>query len=168
MKKRARAFYPGEDETTAEHDFRALSMLALSYPADPKGLASVYRAMATIPGIEAVQTQDVLNRPAIGIHLPGERDLLLLNAQTSQYRRGLAGLAGGLQRDRQGRGGRGRREGAAFLTRGPDRPSYGSPRGWSPYDGRRAGARRAGPAPPARCPRRPDAETGWPGPPPAG
>ncbi|MBW5254714.1 CU044_5270 family protein [Streptomyces sp. P01-B04] len=85
VKKRARAFYPGEDETTAEHDFRALSVLALSYPADPKGLASVYRAMATIPGIEAVQTQDVLNRPAIGIHLPGERDLLLLNAQTSLY-----------------------------------------------------------------------------------
>ncbi|MFJ6435073.1 CU044_5270 family protein [Streptomyces sp. NPDC091416] len=85
VKKQARAFYPGEGETTAEHDFRALSMLAMSYPADPKGLASVYRAMATIPGLKAVQTQDVLNRPAIGLHLPGERDLLLLNARTSLY-----------------------------------------------------------------------------------
>ncbi|MFD8691584.1 CU044_5270 family protein [Streptomyces sp. NPDC059651] len=85
VRKRARAFYPGDDGTTAAHDFRALSMLAMSYPADPKGLACVYRAMATIPGLEAVRTQDVLNRPAIGIHLPGERDLLLLNAQTLLY-----------------------------------------------------------------------------------
>ncbi|MFI6895661.1 CU044_5270 family protein [Streptomyces sp. NPDC050256] len=85
VKKRARAFYPGEDETVAEHDFRALSVLAMSYPADPKGLASVYRAMATIPGIRAIQTQDVLNRPVIGIHLPGGRDLLLLDAETSLY-----------------------------------------------------------------------------------
>lgn len=85
VKKRARAFYPGEDETVAEHDFRALSVLAMSYPADPEGLASVYRAMATVPGIRAVQTQDVLNRPVIGIHLPGERDLLLLDAETSLY-----------------------------------------------------------------------------------
>lgn len=85
VKKRARAFYPGEDETVAEHDFRALSVLAMSYPADPKGLASVYRAMATIPGIRAVQTQDVLNRPVIGIHLPGESELFLLDAKTSLY-----------------------------------------------------------------------------------
>ncbi|MFE9858802.1 hypothetical protein [Streptomyces sp. NPDC005780] len=57
----------------------------MSCPADPEGLASVYRAMATVPGIRAVQTQDVLNRPVIGIHLPGERDLLLLDAETSRY-----------------------------------------------------------------------------------
>ncbi|MER7727168.1 CU044_5270 family protein [Streptomyces sp. NPDC096323] len=85
VREQARAFYPGENETTAQHDFRALSVLAASYPADPKGLASVYRAMATIPGLEAVQTVDVLNRPVIGIHLPGERGLLLLNARTSLY-----------------------------------------------------------------------------------
>lgn len=58
MKKRARVFCPGEDETVAEHDFRALPVLAMSYPADPEGLASVCRAMATVPGIRAVQTQD--------------------------------------------------------------------------------------------------------------
>ncbi|MFD5047696.1 CU044_5270 family protein [Streptomyces sp. NPDC058382] len=85
VKERARAFYPGEDESVARHDFGALSMLAMSRPADPKGLAEVYRAMATIPGLRAVQTQDALNRPVIGIHFAGERDLLLLDAKTSHY-----------------------------------------------------------------------------------
>ncbi|MFE9819038.1 hypothetical protein [Streptomyces sp. NBC_00236] len=41
--------------------------------------------MATIPGIRAAQAQDVLNRPVIGIHLPGECDLLLLDAETPLY-----------------------------------------------------------------------------------
>ncbi|WP_393056744.1 hypothetical protein [Streptomyces sp. LN549] len=85
MKKRARAFYPGDGESVARHDFGALSMLAMSYPADPKGLAAVYRAMATVPGLRAVQTQDALNRPVVGIRYPGERDLFLLDAQTMRF-----------------------------------------------------------------------------------
>ncbi|MEV7404261.1 CU044_5270 family protein [Streptomyces sp. NPDC091267] len=85
VRKRARAFYPGDGESPARHDFRALRLLASSYPADPRGLAQVYRAMATVPGLRAVQTQDALNRPVIGIHFPGERDLLLLDAKTSRY-----------------------------------------------------------------------------------
>ncbi|WP_371773897.1 CU044_5270 family protein [Streptomyces sp. NBC_01438] len=85
VKERARAFYPSEDEPVAGHDFRALSLLAASYPADPKGLAAVYRAMATVPGLRAVRTRDALDRPVIGIRFPGERGLLLLNAETFQY-----------------------------------------------------------------------------------
>uniref|UniRef100_A0AAU2VXE3 CU044_5270 family protein n=1 Tax=Streptomyces sp. NBC_00008 TaxID=2903610 RepID=A0AAU2VXE3_9ACTN len=85
VKKRARAFYPGEDESVAAHDFRALSILATSYPADPKGLAAVYRAMATVPGLRAVRTRDALDRPVIGIRFPGERGLLLLDAETFRY-----------------------------------------------------------------------------------
>ncbi|MFI6649453.1 CU044_5270 family protein [Streptomyces sp. NPDC050529] len=85
VKERARAFYPGDGESAARHDFGALSMLAMSYPADPKGLAEVYRAMATVPGLKAVQTQDALNRPVIGIRYPGERDLFLLDAQTMRF-----------------------------------------------------------------------------------
>ncbi|MFF1922821.1 CU044_5270 family protein, partial [Streptomyces sp. NPDC058221] len=85
VKKRARAFYPGEDESVARHDFGALSMLAMSYPADPKGIAAVYRAMATVPGLRAVRTRDALNRPVIGIRYPGERDLFLLDVRTLRF-----------------------------------------------------------------------------------
>ncbi|MFF3177096.1 CU044_5270 family protein [Streptomyces sp. NPDC057900] len=85
VKKRARAFYPGEDESVAAHDFRALSLLAASCPAEPKGLAAVYRAMATVPGLRAVRTRDALDRPVIGIRFPGERGLLLLDAETFRY-----------------------------------------------------------------------------------
>ncbi|MCX5139479.1 MULTISPECIES: CU044_5270 family protein [unclassified Streptomyces] len=85
VKKRARAFYPGDGETAARHEYRALTMLAMSYPADPKGIAAVYRAMATVPGLTAVQTQDALNRPVIGVQYPGDRDLFLLDAQTMRF-----------------------------------------------------------------------------------
>lgn len=85
VRKLARAFYPSEDEPVARHDFRALSMLAMSWPADPKGLAAVYRAMATVPGVRAVRTQDALGRPVIGIRFPGRPGLLLLDAVTFRY-----------------------------------------------------------------------------------
>lgn len=41
--------------------------------------------MATVPGLRAVRTRDALDRPVIGIRFPGERGLLLLNAETFQY-----------------------------------------------------------------------------------
>ncbi|MFD7866621.1 CU044_5270 family protein [Streptomyces sp. NPDC057682] len=85
VRKRARAFYPGDGEPVARHDFRALSLLAASSPADPEGLAAVYRAMATVPGLEAVRTEDALHRPVIGIGFAGDRELLLLDADTLRY-----------------------------------------------------------------------------------
>lgn len=92
-KAAARAFYPYPGEPRAEHDFRALWLLASSYPVDSRGLARVYRAMATIPGLRAVQTKDAAGRDAIGICLPSVRtnqlsgmyDLLLLDPVTYHY-----------------------------------------------------------------------------------
>lgn len=41
--------------------------------------------MATVPGVRAVQTQDALGRPVIGIRFPGKPGLLLLDAKTFRY-----------------------------------------------------------------------------------
>lgn len=70
VKKKARVFYPSGNETQAQHDLRALTILAQSYPAPPKGLAAVYRAMATIPGLKAANTTDLLGRDTIDVYLP--------------------------------------------------------------------------------------------------
>ncbi|GAA1368904.1 CU044_5270 family protein [Streptomyces beijiangensis] len=92
VKAAARTFYPsaGSAESRTQHDFRALSLLAMSSPADPRGLAKVYRAMATVPGLQAVQTMDAAGRDAIGICLPDSksptmRELLLLDPATYRY-----------------------------------------------------------------------------------
>lgn len=111
VKKQARAFYPddpgnegspgnagspgspgGKDpEARARHDFRALTLLAArARPAEPHGLAKVYRALATVPGVKAVQTTDALGRSAIGIYLPergehGTQAVTLFDPETYRY-----------------------------------------------------------------------------------
>ncbi len=74
VKKRARTFYPDKDnaETEPQHDFRALSILAMSRPVHPQGLAAVYRAMATVPGVKAAQVTDAAGRDAIALYLPAD------------------------------------------------------------------------------------------------
>ncbi|WP_097866711.1 CU044_5270 family protein [Streptomyces sp. rh34] len=53
----------GPPEATDEHSFRALSVLLESYPIPPDALARVYRAMATVDGVEVT---DHLIRDASG------------------------------------------------------------------------------------------------------
>lgn len=91
VKKEARAFYPG-GEPQPEHDLRALSLLAETYPAPPEGLATVYRAMATIPHLKALRTKDMLGRDAIELYLPQKaagafpmRNDFLMDAGTYAY-----------------------------------------------------------------------------------
>lgn len=73
---KARVVYPapknaseGAPETQPQHDFRALSVLADTYPADPHGMAQVYRAMATVKGIEATPATDLAGRSVIAFKL---------------------------------------------------------------------------------------------------
>ncbi|MFJ2022947.1 CU044_5270 family protein [Streptomyces sp. NPDC087897] len=53
----------GEREDEAQHNFRALSVLIQSYPLPPDALARIYRAMATVEGVEVT---DHLIRDAAG------------------------------------------------------------------------------------------------------
>ncbi|MFI1222828.1 MULTISPECIES: CU044_5270 family protein [unclassified Streptomyces] len=53
----------GPPEAKAEHSFRALSVLLESYPIPPDALARIYRAMATVDGVEVT---DHLIRDASG------------------------------------------------------------------------------------------------------
>jgi hypothetical protein len=95
VKAKARSFNPPawSGEPRAEHDLRALELLAQSYPAPPQGLAAVYRAMATIPHLKAVETRDALGRKAIALYLDpdsrekkeGAYDWFLLDATTYAY-----------------------------------------------------------------------------------
>ncbi|WP_143204915.1 CU044_5270 family protein [Streptomyces sp. CB02009] len=91
-KRKARAFLPGDgSESTTQHDFRVLQILVRAYPAPPQGLATVYRALATVPGVEAARAVDVLKRDAIAVYLPGSeqagslREEVLLDPQTYLY-----------------------------------------------------------------------------------
>ncbi|MER5180644.1 CU044_5270 family protein [Streptomyces sp. NPDC002896] len=90
--EKARKFYPsgkGSKETPAEHDFRALSVLLDSYPMPPEGLAKLYRALATVPGVDVGHqlVKDVAGRDAIEIHRNGgakatTRTEILIDAHT--------------------------------------------------------------------------------------
>ncbi|MFD3929980.1 CU044_5270 family protein [Streptomyces sp. NPDC058614] len=72
VRAKARAFFYATDdsETRTEHEYRALTtVLSRAYVYDPEGLAKVYRALATIPGIRAAQVQDAAGRDAIALYL---------------------------------------------------------------------------------------------------
>ncbi|NGO43385.1 CU044_5270 family protein [Streptomyces ureilyticus] len=74
VRAEARAFFNATDpqETRTQHEYRALSaLISRAYVIDPEGLAKVYRAMATIPGVRAAQVQDVEGRNAIALYLKG-------------------------------------------------------------------------------------------------
>ncbi|GAA2222819.1 hypothetical protein GCM10010232_04060 [Streptomyces amakusaensis] len=71
----ARRLYPTGDggeadpEPVPEHSFRALRVMAESYPLSSKSLAKIYRAMAAIPGIDVGEqlVRDAAGREAIAI-----------------------------------------------------------------------------------------------------
>ncbi|MFI6871946.1 CU044_5270 family protein [Streptomyces sp. NPDC050400] len=72
--KKVRTFYPSgkqSQESRAAKDFGALRVLMESYPMPPEGLAKVYRALATVPGVEITDhlVRDVAGREAIAIGL---------------------------------------------------------------------------------------------------
>ena len=74
VRAEARAFFDATDpeETRTQHEYRALTaIISRAYVIDPEGLARVYRAMATIPGVRAAQVQDVEGRNAIALYLKG-------------------------------------------------------------------------------------------------
>ncbi|MER5748079.1 CU044_5270 family protein [Streptomyces sp. NPDC002225] len=56
-------------EGRAQHSFRAISLVAGTYPISPAALARVYRAMATIPGVRVTDhlVKDAAGREAIAI-----------------------------------------------------------------------------------------------------
>ncbi|MEU5403822.1 CU044_5270 family protein [Streptomyces sp. NPDC005963] len=48
---------PPEDETKAQHGLRAVGELLKTHPLPPSGQARLYRALATIPGIDAAEVR---------------------------------------------------------------------------------------------------------------
>ncbi|MFE9728452.1 CU044_5270 family protein [Streptomyces sp. NPDC005794] len=87
---------PGADspESKAAQTFRGLGVLIESYPLAPDALARIYRAMATVPGVEITDhlVKDAAGREAIAVTREEEgthqrRELLL-----SPYDYGYAGL----------------------------------------------------------------------------
>ncbi|MFC4467983.1 CU044_5270 family protein [Streptomyces xiangluensis] len=90
VRAEARAFFNATDpgETRTQHEYRALSaIISRAYVIDPEGLAKVYRAMATIPGVRAAQVLDAAGRDAIALYLKGDspggsRDETLLDPTT--------------------------------------------------------------------------------------
>ncbi|MEU9291914.1 CU044_5270 family protein [Streptomyces sp. NPDC048275] len=93
VRAKARAFFYATDvsEARTEHEYRALTVvLTRAYAYDPQGLAKIYRALATIPGVRAAQVQDVAGRDAIALYLKGDdptadRQELLLDPSTYLY-----------------------------------------------------------------------------------
>ncbi|GGZ45390.1 hypothetical protein GCM10010387_44870 [Streptomyces inusitatus] len=78
----ARRLYPTGDgkemdpEPAPEHSFRALRVMAESYPLSSKSLAKIYRAMAAIPGIDVGEqlVRDAAGREAIAITVRAAAD----------------------------------------------------------------------------------------------
>lgn len=74
VRAKARAFFYTTDdsETRTEHEYRALTVvLGRAYAYDAEGLAKIYRALATIPGVRAAQVRDAAGRDAIALYLKG-------------------------------------------------------------------------------------------------
>ncbi|MGC0332767.1 hypothetical protein RKD23_005757 [Streptomyces sp. SAI-170] len=94
VRAKARAFYYATDPTESRvaHEYRALSVvLSRSYPYDPEGLAKVYRALATVPGVQVAEVTDVLGRDAIALWVKdgnpsAGRQEILLDPVTYLYR----------------------------------------------------------------------------------
>jgi hypothetical protein len=90
VRAKARAFFSAThfSESRTEHEYRALTaVISRSYVYDPEGLAKVYRALATIPGVRAADVQDAAGRDAIALYLEGDgpREEVLLDPATWLY-----------------------------------------------------------------------------------
>jgi hypothetical protein len=91
VRARARAFFYATDksETRTQHEYRALvAVLSRAYAYDPAGLAKVYRALATIPGVQAAEVEDAAGRGAYALYLKNpltDRDEVLLDPATYLY-----------------------------------------------------------------------------------
>ncbi|WP_371550426.1 CU044_5270 family protein [Streptomyces sp. NBC_00554] len=99
VRAKARAFFYATDasETRTEHEYRALTaVLSRAYVYDPEGLAKIYRALATIPGIRAKQVQDAAGRDAVALYLGSSGNETLIDPSTCLYSgfRFVAGSAG--------------------------------------------------------------------------
>ncbi|MEV0635629.1 CU044_5270 family protein [Streptomyces sp. NPDC050619] len=89
VRAKARAFFYATDasETRTQHEYRALvAVLSRAYAYDPVGLAKVYRALATLPGVRLAEVQDEAGRSAYALYLKGGatgfRDEVLLDPAT--------------------------------------------------------------------------------------
>ncbi|MER5211661.1 CU044_5270 family protein [Streptomyces sp. NPDC002838] len=92
VRAKARAFFYATDpsETRTQHEYRALvAVLSRAYAYDPAGLAKVYRALATIPGVQVAEVQDEAGRSAYALYLKSvsdtSRDEVLLDPDTWLY-----------------------------------------------------------------------------------
>lgn len=91
VRAKARAFFYAtyKSETRTQHEYRALvAVLSRAYAYDPAGLAKVYRALATIPGIQAAEVEDTAGRSAYALYLKNpatDRDEVLLDPATYLY-----------------------------------------------------------------------------------
>ncbi|MER6349672.1 CU044_5270 family protein [Streptomyces sp. NPDC001595] len=91
VRAKARAFFHATDpfESRTQHEYRALTaIISRSDVYDPEGLAKVYRALATVPGVRAADVQDAAGRDAVAIYRAGaaERSELLLDPDSRRYR----------------------------------------------------------------------------------
>ncbi len=92
VRAEAQAFFYATDksETDTQHEYRALvAVLSRAYVYDPAGLAKVYRALATIPGVRAAEVRDEEGRDAYALYLKSpadtSRDEVLLDPDTYLY-----------------------------------------------------------------------------------
>ncbi|GAA4012387.1 CU044_5270 family protein [Streptomyces plumbiresistens] len=92
VRAKARAFFYATDksESRTQHEYRALTaVLSRAYAYDPAGLAKVYRALATIPGVQAAEVQDEAGRSAYALYRTNAadtyRDEVLLDPATYLY-----------------------------------------------------------------------------------
>lgn len=89
--KRAHAYSPGAGGPKAAADFDALAALLGAYPADPHGLAAVYRALETVDDVTVVGhlVTDGLGRPAVALEgkhrEQGMIHQVLLDPETLSY-----------------------------------------------------------------------------------
>ncbi|MFJ4712492.1 CU044_5270 family protein [Streptomyces sp. NPDC088785] len=92
--KRIRAYYPSDKanpESEGEHDMRAMTVVLESRPMPPKALATLYRALAAVPGAEVNRrlVRDAAGRDAlaVGNDEKGQtvRREILIDPRTYQY-----------------------------------------------------------------------------------
>ncbi|MFD6416649.1 CU044_5270 family protein [Streptomyces sp. NPDC060194] len=72
---RVREFYPSDSrETRTQHTLRAMGILVGTWPTVPQGQAKLFRALATVPGVDVADrlVTDAAGRRAVAVTWPGQ------------------------------------------------------------------------------------------------
>ncbi|MFD1833256.1 CU044_5270 family protein [Streptomyces desertarenae] len=122
---------PGPAESREAHAFRAFRVLAGAYPVAHGGLAELYRAMATVEGVEVADrlVRDAAGRDAVALYLDGgtggaedpRREEVLLDPVTFTYLGSRTTVVRDHTEDVPGGGGRELEEGQVLLETAVER-----------------------------------------------